>query len=382
MKLAIVSDVIHPYSKGGREERTRQISKRLVERGHEVHIYTMNWWGAPSTKMDGNVHLHGVCDVMSLYTPDGRGSIKEARRFARGVSRHLKKERFDVIDCDEFPFFPCLSAKRASGSTPLVITWLEVWDDYWYEYLGRVRGFIGKIIEKRVVGLPNHLIAISNKVKKDLTTRLRVDESRITVVPAGGVDLGDIEKVRAYKEEFDVVYVGRLVDHKKIDVLIRAIAKIAKTREIRAGIVGDGSKRNELEKLVKKLGLDKTVKFLGGLEDHSEVLSVMKSSKIFVNPSIREGFGITFIEAMASGCPVIGVRSPHNTTQELIKSGYNGLVSDLTPSDLSHNILRLLNNSNLMEELSQNAISFAKNFSWDEITDKVENVYQNTMSKG
>jgi glycosyltransferase involved in cell wall biosynthesis len=146
--------------------------------------------------------------------------------------------------------------------------------------------------------------------------------------------------------------------------------------------VGDGSKRNELEKLVKKLGLDKTVKFLGGLEDHSEVLSVMKSSKIFVNPSIREGFGITFIEAMASGCPVIGVRSPHNTTRELIKSGYNGLVSDLTPSDLSHNILRLLNNSNLMEEMSQNAISFAKNFSWDEITDKVENVYQNMMSKG
>ncbi|NOZ70166.1 MAG: glycosyltransferase, partial [Deferribacteres bacterium] len=182
MKIAFVYDAIYPFVKGGAEKRIWEISKRLAYRGHEVHIFGLKWWEGDATLVKEGVHLHGVGKAQ-LYTKDGRRSIYEALYFSYKVLPPLLKQNFDVIDCSEFPYFSCYSAKIASwkNKIPLIITWHEVWGDYWYNYLGW-RGFFGKIIEKSVIKLPDKIFAVSSQTKKDLT-KAGAEPSKVEVVP-------------------------------------------------------------------------------------------------------------------------------------------------------------------------------------------------------
>ena len=95
--------------------------------------------------MDG-IHLHGVSHPIELYS-NNRRSIKEAILFSIKLFKPIMEENFDVVDCQGFPFFSCFTAKIHSmiGKSTLVITLHEVWNDYWYEYLGKL-GIFGKII--------------------------------------------------------------------------------------------------------------------------------------------------------------------------------------------------------------------------------------------
>jgi len=112
--------------KGGVEKRIHEVSGRLVERGHEVHVYGMRFWDGPVVIERDGVVFHGVCPGKAL-------------RFGAPVLRPLFSSGADVIDCQNFPYFSCFSAKAASvvWGVPLVVTWHEVWGDYWYDYLGR-----------------------------------------------------------------------------------------------------------------------------------------------------------------------------------------------------------------------------------------------------
>ena len=112
MKIAYVYDAVYPWIKGGAEKRIHEIAKRLVERGHEVHCYGMKWWdGEKDIAVDG-IYLHGIGNWDNLYV-NGRRSIKEGLYFGIKTLTGLKGDS-DVIDCQEFPYFSCFSAKMRS----------------------------------------------------------------------------------------------------------------------------------------------------------------------------------------------------------------------------------------------------------------------------
>ncbi|MDD1702849.1 MAG: glycosyltransferase family 4 protein, partial [Methanoregula sp.] len=147
MKIAFVYDVIYPYVKGGVEKRVWELAVRLKKRGHEVHIFGMKYWDGEDILVRDGVILHGVCPAKPLYS-QGRRTIGEAINFSIRLIPHIAQYRFDLIDCQQFPFFSCLSVKSLTliKKTPLVITWHEVWGNYWYAYLGSW-GAAGKYIE-------------------------------------------------------------------------------------------------------------------------------------------------------------------------------------------------------------------------------------------
>ncbi|MCW3132479.1 MAG: glycosyltransferase family 4 protein [Candidatus Methanospirare jalkutatii] len=377
MKIAYIYDAVYPWVKGGAEKRIYEIGKRLADKGHEVHWYGIGWWfeGNNGRTIDHDgIILHGVCEPMQLYV-DGRRSIKEAIYFAGKLLPKLVKERFDVIDCQEFPYFPCFTAKVHSllRRTPIIITWYEIWGDYWFEYLGK-KGIYGYLIEKITLKLPDLIIANSEKIKDDLTS-VGVDANKIKVSP-NGIDYQWISEISPKNEELDILYAGRLIEHKNVDVLIKAINIVKKEiPDIKCGVIGDGPERERLERLSKDLGLENNVKFFGFLEKSEDVLAYMKSSKVFVLPSTREGSPVTAVEANACGLPIITVDHPNNGTVSLIEERENGFICELNEESMAEKIVLLLADESLRSQMSKRSVEYAKRYDWRVITRDLEKIY-------
>ncbi|MEX0939049.1 MAG: glycosyltransferase family 4 protein [Pirellulales bacterium] len=108
----------------------------------------------------------------------------------------------------------------------------------------------------------------------------------------------------ASQREIQFLYVGRLVDWKGVDYLIRAVAAVREQTPCRLVIAGDGTERAMLERLVAELGLQSNVEFLG-FTPRAECFALMRRSDVFVLSSLRECGGAVVLEAMANGLPVI-----------------------------------------------------------------------------
>lgn len=377
MKIAFIYDAVYPFVTGGAEKRVYEIAKRFAQRGHEVHWYSIGWWwpneGQKDIEMDG-IYLHGVCNPMELYT-DGKRSTKEAIHFALKLFPVLMKEKFDLVDCQSFPYFSCFAAKLYSilRRVTLFVTWIEVWDNYWYEYLGK-KGLFGKTVEKLTTYLTDEINAISEKTKKDL--RVIGVNKKINVVPIG-IDMDKIEKIGSSEYESDVIFAGRLIKNKNVDVLVKAITiSRKKIPEIKCVIIGDGPERENLEKLVKSLKVKDNVKFTGFIENHDEIISHMKSSKLFILPSTREGFGIVVLEANACGLPVVVINHKMNAACDLITEDKNGFISSLSEKDIAEKIVDGINRK---EEMTDDCVKNAKQYDWNEIINSLEKVYRNAI---
>jgi glycosyltransferase involved in cell wall biosynthesis len=376
MKIAYVHDAVYPFVKGGAEKRMYELSRRLAKRGHDVHVFGMRWWGEePEIEQEG-VHLHGVCKAVPLYSR-GRRSIRAAMTFARNVLPHLAKEKFDIIDCYQAPYLHAFPTKIGAllKRTPLVVTWHEVWRGYWREYLGSL-GAVGRIMEKAILlGLADRVIAVSDQTKDDLVS-LGVSPEKISIVP-NGIDFDDISKVSPSLEKLDVVYLGRLIKPKNVDVLLRAVAALkGEFPGLKVGIIGDGPEREKLGKLAAELGIQKNVKFFGFVEDFGEVVALMKSSKVFVIPSIQEGgASIVTLEANACGLPVIAADHPLGIDKRLILIDKTGFFAKPNPEDFVGKIRPLLKDEKLRSEMKANAIKFAQRYDWKNITNLIEKVY-------
>ncbi|MFQ5786541.1 MAG: glycosyltransferase, partial [Thermodesulfobacteriota bacterium] len=149
-------------------------------------------------------------------------------------------------------------------------------------------------------------------------------------------------------KDFVVGIVARLVAHKGHEYLFEAVKEVKKRhREIKILVVGSGPEKSRLEKLARMSCLD--VIFLS---DRDDVPDLMKSMDVFVLPSIREPFGITVIEAMYSGLPVIGTDS--GGIAEIIEDGNTGiLVPPADPQALTNGILTLIEDPLLTTSIAE-----------------------------
>ena len=381
MKIAFIYDSVYPWVKGGAERRVYELAKRLVERGHEVHWYTMGFWMDENSKMPEDmdlegIHLHSVCKPVELYTSDRR-SIKEAIYFAIKLLRPFMRENFDVVDCQGFPFFSCFTAKLHSltGRSTLFITFHEVWGDYWYEYLGKL-GIFGKMVEKLTFKLTDHTITVSKKTMRDLEDLGGV---KSTVIP-NGINFKEIESIEAQNPDnktqpihnADVLYAGRLIKEKNLELLLESIETVrSRMPEVKCLIVGEGPEREKLEKIVLKKNLKDNIKFMGFLEDHENLISLMKSSKVFVLPSKREGFGMVVVEANACGLPVVVYEHEMNAARDLIDENVNGFIAT-DSKDMAEKIIMGMERHDTMKDACVNS---AKRYDWDGIVQKLEEVY-------
>jgi glycosyltransferase involved in cell wall biosynthesis len=373
MKIAFIYDAAYPWVKGGAERRIYELSTRLVNRGHEVHWYSLAWWWDERKVMDiemEGIKFHGVSKPKPLYSEDRR-SISEAIFFSLHLLKPIMKEKFDVVDCQGFPFFSSFVCKfhQLIGRSKMIITLHEVWGDYWYEYLGKA-GIFGKLVERSMLALTDRFITVSQKTERDLQAIKRTDKS--SIIP-NGIDLNQIMNVKQANTGFDLLFVGRLIKEKKVDLLVRSLPKVFETcPNVKCMVVGDGPERSRLEELCNELELTDTVEFTGFMDGYNELIGTMKSTKVLVLPSEREGFGMVVVEANACGIPVVVVDYPMNAAKDLVQKGKNGYISKPDPEDLAQTIIKTLKNRERMVETS---IAMSEDYDWDRIVDQLEHVY-------
>lgn len=339
--LALVTDAVSPWHSGGKETRTHNYANHLSDLGFEVHVYTMNWWAGPAERQQGAVHLHAICRRWPLYVKERR-SIWQAVAFSLACFR-LLFARFDVAEVDQIPILPMLTMKIVCliKRRPLVATWHEVWGKaYWRSYLGPA-GVLAALAERLVLTLPDRVIAVSEG------TAARVREMAGDTMPIhiglNGIDLAQIDAAPPAEVPHDLLFAGRLLSHKGVDVLLRAAAELrAGGTSLSVAIVGRGPELESLRSLAADLGLQDVVSFLGELPTHDEVLGHMKSARLLVFPTRREGYGLAAVEAMACGTPVITTNHPDNFARLLVQPGVNGHLCAPDGSDLPDLIRRAL----------------------------------------
>lgn len=160
------------------------------------------------------------------------------------------------------------------------------------------RNFNTKEGRKRIKDICNNVdcvIAVSEKLNNQLKS-LGISNSEVVY---NGVSDYKTD-INFEKNKYKIITVGKLIKQKRIDFIIEAIKKLSnKYSNLSLTIIGEGPEKNNLENLCKELEINQKVEFLGQI-DNSEVLSQMQKSNIFILPSINEGFGIVYIEAMKS----------------------------------------------------------------------------------
>lgn len=367
MKIAYVYDAVYPWVTGGVEVRVWELAKRLAE-DHDVHWYGLNCWDGPAVLERDGVTLHGVTEAPPLYV-DGRRSIGEALRFTAALAGPLARAEFDVIDCQEFPYFPAFPSKlqALARDSTLLLTWHEIWTDYWNEYLGW-KGVFGRTVERVTAALPDAHLAVSDRTRDDLGS-LGVDDAELL---PNGVDMDEIRGAPEADEAVDVLFVGRLIEEKNPALVVEAVDRLRQRRpDVRAVVVGDGPERSRLERLVTNRNLGENVDLRDPLPEYEDVLGLMKAAETFVLPSRREGFGITVLEALGCGTPVVTIDHPQNAASELVDHGETGAVCSMTPESVAEGV------ELARREGSQGAcVSAAEQYEWDRLAERAESIYR------
>lgn len=248
--------------------------------------------------------------------------------------------------------------------------------------------------EAHVIRIADRIIAATPAEEQQLLDYYAADPGKIRVIPPG-VDLGrfhPVEKKAAKTKvgipcgDANILFVGRIEPLKGVDTLLRAMSILQERhpeaiRNTCLAIVGGDPWRDDLDtemarlqQLRTDLGIHDLVTFLGA-KDQDILPYYYAAAEVVVMPSHYESFGMVALEAMAMGTPVIA--SEVGGLAHLIQPGVTGFhVPSRDPEALAARLLVLLTDKELRQKLGQQARSYAKQYSWEAITARMVDVYQ------
>ncbi len=377
LSILLLYDCIYPGSVGGVEHRNYELARALAARGHRV---TLSGFAAEDDTPAPGVEILPLGPRGRLYGAEGKRSTSEALRFAAKVAR-LDLAPYDLIETANIPYvhlFPLALRCRLAGK-PLVVTWYEYWGPYWREYLGPIRWLPYAAIERLAVPLGTRAIADSRLAADRVQARRG---GKVPVVPVGIPIEAIREAANSARPAEDpappLIYAGRLLREKRVDLLLEAVALLPSTAdpsEPLLAILGGGPERERLEEQVGTLGIAERVRFLGHLPTNADVWRALGRAKVAVQPSSREGFGLFPLEAMAAGLPVVYCESPESALPELVRPGLEGICTAPEPQALAAALVRLLEDEPERERLAQGARERSEAYGWEAIAGRLENLF-------
>jgi glycosyltransferase involved in cell wall biosynthesis len=298
-------------------------------------------------------------------------------REAPHVRQHIFWPRvLPALPFDLFHFCSQTDAPAMLGS-PYVVTVLDLiphrLPELYRQGKNRGRFLLGRWLERRALRRAHGLIAISRYTADDLVDLLGIPRSRIAVTPLAvraGLAPAEEPEIAAFCRRQRLrpgylLYVGGIDRRKNIPFLLEGmraiVAQRPETELVLAGRYRDDPDFAELVVLVKRLGLEDSVRLIGYVAEE-ELAALYAAASVFVYPSLYEGFGLPPLEAMACGAPVVA--ADRTALPEVL--GHAALLVD--PQDvaeLAEAILSLLNHPERRRELSEAGQRQAKRFTWE-----------------
>lgn len=381
MKILITTDLYKP-SINGVVTSVLNLSEELIKMGHDVKIMTLSRT-IHSHKSDNVYYIKSI--PVNVY-PDIRATVLLYDQ----LINELISWNPDIIH-SQCEFFTYTYGKYISKKTkaPIVHTYHTMYEDY-ISYLK-----INKKYSRQVVSFMSKnrlkdatvIIAPTNKVKKtllayDITKDIKVIPTGLNIVSFEiNFDEKDKEKLRDkyfIPNDADMLlYLGRIGEEKNIkELLVNFKSLQAKRDNIYLLVVGGGPYEKSLAQEIKDLSLDTKV-IMTGMVEPKLVPLFYKAADIFVSASQSETQGLTYIEALASGLPLV-CRYDECLDKVLI-DGYNGFYYK-DEETFINNIEKILDSPALMETMKKNSLETSKYYSKSYFAKSVEKVYKLALS--
>lgn len=343
---------------GGAEEHLHEIFGRLASRGHSVTALVSGWRGcARRAELDGiDVHRAGHRYTFSVAGP-------------RHYRRALADCSFDVVveDLNKVPLF---SPYWTSASCVLLVHHLFGTTAF---QAGPFPVALATWCLERPIPFAYRrvpVVAVSESTRDDLVER-GLRRERIVVIP-NGIDLDRFTPDATARTVVPtLLFVGRLKQYKRVDLVIEAVARLAdRGIEVRLTVAGKGDQAESLRRLAERLGVEDSVRFSGFVPE-DEKLELLRSAWVHVLTSSKEGWGISSLEAAACGTPTVASDAPG--LRESVLDGETGfLVPHGDAEAIASALERLIRNPELRAEMGRSARAFAERFSWDASADAFE----------
>jgi glycosyltransferase involved in cell wall biosynthesis len=350
---------------GGAEIQLHEVYGRLASRGHEITLLCGGFAGAPARAVVDGIDIHRVGTRLTFPL--------HARAYWR---RYLAPRAPDVLveDLNKVPLLtPGWNARR------LVVLVHHLFGSEAFDELAAPAAALVWLSERPIPyvyrGVPFQ--AVSESTADDLAAR-GVPRDAVRVI-YNGVDADGLTPdptVRAPAPVF--AYLGRLKRYKRIDLVLRAFARLADPRAI-LEIAGTGDDRPRLEDVARSLDLGDRVRFLGFIAE-GEKLALLRRAWALVFASPKEGWGITNLEAAACGTPVIASDSPG--LRESVRDGQTGfLVPHGDVDAMAAAMRRLAAAPELVATLGGQGRTFALGFTWERAAAETE-AHLSEVSRG
>ena len=357
---------------GGLARAVADLSQALAEAGHEVHVATGDWPESEQAEYVHGVRVHRV----NQFFPRPMDFLEEVHfmnwHLVQKGSELLNRLDFDLIHAHDWMVAPCAKVLKHAFQKPLVCT---IHATEW----GRNNG-LHTDLQRHISDLEwwltyeaYRVICCSEHMRSELRNIFQVPDDKLHVIPNGvraedfanvHADLGTWRNTWALPEEEIVLYVGRHVYEKGIDLLLSAAPKVLQYRpQAKFIICGKAPLHDELKRQAWELGLGDKALFPGFIDDRTRN-SLYRLADAAVFPSRYEPFGIVALEAMACQAPV--VVSDVGGFRETVEHGRNGLTFySGNINSLADNILHLLGDKAFARRLTARAsLDLAERFNW------------------
>ncbi len=385
MNIGLFSETYYPEINGVATS-VYLLKKELEKRGHNVYVFTTTTPGAP--EQEHNVYR--VPSIPFIFITERRVGLFYQPRLAHII----KKLNLDIIHTHtEFSLgiFGRIMAKELK--LPIVHTYHTIYEDYThylthFKALDRRAKAFARTYTKLCCNTVEQVIVPTQKTKK-LLMAYSVHRD-ISIVPTG-IDLSKFERdnyseeeIEALRQSYDIqkedkilIYIGRVSREKNIEEILRAMPDyMAKRQNVKLVIVGSGPELNKLQELTAELGIASRVIFTGS-KAWDLIGLYYRLGDVFVSASRSETQGLTYIEAMASGLPVVARED--KCLEDILEQGRNGYTF-IDTDGLYHGLDQILY-LDKETQYGSNALEKVRKYSMQEFAYQVEQVYLKVISR-
>ena len=358
-----------------------QFHKPLINWLHEQG-YTVDVAARNNLAEKNNLHLDEPDNIYDIPFSRSPFSFKNIKAY-KALKKVINEGGYDLVHCNT-PVGGILTRMAANKlrKRGKITVLYEAHGFHFFKGGSKKNWMIWYPIEKHFSRKTDVLVTI-NKMDYQLACE-KFKAKRVEHIPGVGLNLSQFMTVNEESsikaelglsdEQHIVLSVGELNKNKNHQVVIRAIAHL-KDENIHYMIAGNGPLKEELEKLAKKLGVEKQVHFLGYRRD---IPQLFKSADLLAFPSLREGLGMASIEAMSAGLPLVtSDRHGINDYSEDGKTGFKYSPHDYV--GFAEGIKKIVYDENLKKQMGEYNAKLAQSYTVEVSLEKLGNIYKDVL---